>query len=179
MNNSDANFAALESHEARKKRLGQYLSGLPVSKLLVALAARRGIRSVCDPMGGDVATCSSRLARSFLNARVPVAQSEYSPVHSASGAGRLEAPRDVFVEGRENSLESHALALLQILLPQRLRCLCGLEDGIFGIPPAKLVLRHFVRIDVLAFLHLRFCMLPDDFLRHGCLSRPIGASNNQ
>ena len=52
MNNSDANFAALESHEARKKRLGQYLSGLPVSKLLVALAARRGIRSVCDPMGG-------------------------------------------------------------------------------------------------------------------------------
>lgn len=48
-------FAALEgfdSHEARKKRLGQYFSGLPVSKLLVALAARRGIRSVCDPMGG-------------------------------------------------------------------------------------------------------------------------------
>ena len=48
-------FAMLEgfgSHEARKKRLGQYFSGLPVSKLLVALAARRGIRSVCDPMGG-------------------------------------------------------------------------------------------------------------------------------
>jgi hypothetical protein len=48
-------FATLEgfdSQEARKKRLGQYFSGLPVSKLLVALAARRGIRSVCDPMGG-------------------------------------------------------------------------------------------------------------------------------
>lgn len=48
-------FAVLEgfdSHEARKKRLGQYFSGLPVSKLLVALAARRRIRSVCDPMAG-------------------------------------------------------------------------------------------------------------------------------
>lgn len=48
-------FAALEgfdSHETRKKRLGQYFSGLPVSRLLLALAARRGIRSVCDPMGG-------------------------------------------------------------------------------------------------------------------------------
>lgn len=47
-----ATFEGFDSHEARKKRLGQYFSGLPVSKLLVALAARRGIRSVCDPMGG-------------------------------------------------------------------------------------------------------------------------------
>lgn len=52
---SPNSFAALEgfdSHESRKKRLGQYFSGLPVSKLLVALCARRGIHSVCDPMAG-------------------------------------------------------------------------------------------------------------------------------
>lgn len=52
---SPSTFAGLEgfdSVEARKKRLGQYFSGQPVAKLLVALAARRGVRSVCDPMGG-------------------------------------------------------------------------------------------------------------------------------
>lgn len=50
-----ASFARLEgfeSHEARKKRLGQYFSGLPVSKLLVALAAHPGIKTVIDPMAG-------------------------------------------------------------------------------------------------------------------------------
>ena len=50
-----AHFALLEgfdSHEARKKRLGQYFSGPAVSKLLVALAAHRAVQSVCDPMGG-------------------------------------------------------------------------------------------------------------------------------
>ena len=50
-----ANFARLEgfeSHEARRKRLGQYFSGLPVSKLLVALAARPGIKTAIDPMAG-------------------------------------------------------------------------------------------------------------------------------
>lgn len=50
-----ANFARLEgfeSHEARRKRLGQYFSGLPVSKLLVALAAHPGIKTVIDPMAG-------------------------------------------------------------------------------------------------------------------------------
>lgn len=48
-------FAVIEgfdSHASRKKRLGQYFSGLRVSRLLMALAARRGIQSVCDPMGG-------------------------------------------------------------------------------------------------------------------------------
>lgn len=41
-----------DSQEARKKRLGQYFSGLLVAKLLVALSARPGIHSACDPMGG-------------------------------------------------------------------------------------------------------------------------------
>lgn len=41
-----------DSPEARKKRLGQYFSGQRVSKLLVALASRRKIMSVVDPMGG-------------------------------------------------------------------------------------------------------------------------------
>lgn len=48
-------FAAsegFESPEARRKRLGQYFSGLPVSKLLVALAGRSDIRTVVDPMVG-------------------------------------------------------------------------------------------------------------------------------
>lgn len=48
-------FAATEgfkSHEIRRKRLGQYFSGLPVSKLLVALAARHDMRTVVDPMVG-------------------------------------------------------------------------------------------------------------------------------
>ena len=48
-------FAAtegFESHEVRRKRLGQYFSGLPVSKLLVALAARADMRTVVDPMVG-------------------------------------------------------------------------------------------------------------------------------
>jgi len=49
------NFAISEgfdSHEARKKRLGQYFSGSPVSKLLVALASHRPVQRACDPMGG-------------------------------------------------------------------------------------------------------------------------------
>lgn len=50
--NTFATLEGFDSHETRKKRLGQYFSGLPVSRLLVALAARRGIHSVCDPMGG-------------------------------------------------------------------------------------------------------------------------------
>lgn len=41
------------SLEARQKRLGQYFSGIPVSKLLIALAARPSIRSVADPMAGN------------------------------------------------------------------------------------------------------------------------------
>lgn len=48
-------FAALEgfaSHEARRKRLGQYFSGPPLATLLVALAARPSIRSAIDPMAG-------------------------------------------------------------------------------------------------------------------------------
>lgn len=59
------NFAIREgfdSHEARKKRLGQYFSGSAVSKLLVALAAHRPVMSMCDPMGGRgdmlTATCA-------------------------------------------------------------------------------------------------------------------------
>lgn len=38
--------------ESRKKRLGQYFSGQPVSKLLVSLASQRKIKSVVDPMAG-------------------------------------------------------------------------------------------------------------------------------
>lgn len=52
---SPTTFAAqegFESHEARRKRLGQYFSGLPVSKLLVALAAHPSMRSIADPMVG-------------------------------------------------------------------------------------------------------------------------------
>lgn len=48
-------FAAsegFESPEARRKRLGQYFSGLPVSKLLVALAGHSSVRTVVDPMVG-------------------------------------------------------------------------------------------------------------------------------
>lgn len=41
-----------DSTESRKKRLGQYFSGLLVSNLLVALASMREIKSVLDPMGG-------------------------------------------------------------------------------------------------------------------------------
>lgn len=58
------NFAISEgfdSHEARRKRLGQYFSGSAVSKLLLALASHRPVQSACDPMGGRgdmlVATC--------------------------------------------------------------------------------------------------------------------------
>ena len=47
-----ATSEGFESPEARRKRLGQYFSGLPVSKLLVALAGRSDIRSVVDPMVG-------------------------------------------------------------------------------------------------------------------------------
>lgn len=50
-----AGFASLEgfdSHETRKKRLGQYFSGQPVSRLLVALASHCVVRSVIDPMSG-------------------------------------------------------------------------------------------------------------------------------
>lgn len=52
---SPTTFAAqegFESHEARRKRLGQYFSGLPVSKLLVALAAHPSMRTIADPMVG-------------------------------------------------------------------------------------------------------------------------------
>lgn len=37
---------------ARRKRLGQYFSGQPVSRLLAALATSKSIRSVVDPMAG-------------------------------------------------------------------------------------------------------------------------------
>ena len=63
-----ANFARIEgfeSHEARRKRLGQYYSGLPISKLLVALAARPGIKTVIDPMAGkgDMLVASHEILR--------------------------------------------------------------------------------------------------------------------
>lgn len=41
-----------DSAESRKKRLGQYFSGAPVSRLLVALASIRKTKSVLDPMAG-------------------------------------------------------------------------------------------------------------------------------
>jgi len=60
-----ARFADLEgfnSHQTRKKRLGQYFSGARVSKLLVALASQRVVRSAVDPLGGRgdmlIAACS-------------------------------------------------------------------------------------------------------------------------
>jgi hypothetical protein len=49
---SFADLEGFDSHDSRKKRLGQYFSGARVSKLLVALASQRVVRSAVDPMGG-------------------------------------------------------------------------------------------------------------------------------
>lgn len=83
-------FAALEgfnSHEERKKRLGQYFSGLPVSKLLVALAARGDIHSVCDPMGGrgDMLVA----AREVIPTCARVDGIEIDPIAHADGIAAL------------------------------------------------------------------------------------------
>lgn len=49
---SFADLEGFDSHDSRKKRLGQYFSGARLSKLLVALASQRAVRSAVDPMGG-------------------------------------------------------------------------------------------------------------------------------
>lgn len=38
---------------ARKKQLGQFFTGVPVARLLVALAGCKGARTIVDPMGGN------------------------------------------------------------------------------------------------------------------------------
>jgi hypothetical protein len=85
-------FAVLEgfhSHEVRKKRLGQYFSGLPVSKLLVALSAHRKIQSVCDPMAGraDILLAAHEVI-SGCNRTDGI---EIDPIAHGEGAARLHS----------------------------------------------------------------------------------------
>ena len=78
-----------DAERARRKRLGQFFSGLPLARLLAALAGAGAARAIVDPMGGS----GDMLAACLLEGAAPdaLAAIEIDPAAAAACRERMDA----------------------------------------------------------------------------------------